>query len=160
MVLLSSLPKKPEAGLSLIEIVLYLGLSGLIIGTIATTGVLIMKGIERTEVAISSAEEAGFITDKINWLLTITSVSTPSPEQTHSQLVLKEVGSNDLVVVKVDGDRLYIERSGENISLPVTTSYSVIRDFTASLSVEHLLTINFRLNDQNFFWYKQLPAQL
>jgi hypothetical protein len=155
MDLLSLLPKQ-ESGFTLLETVLYLALFGLVIGNATLLGHAVTQNIEKQVGKLETQEHAGFVVDKIKWLLDNNAVVSPGPGDVSPKLILTgDSGRNE--VGELSG-RLQIQK---NSAPPVflTPTGDEIKNFTARQDSNNELIIEFQLNGQVFSFSKQIIAE-
>ncbi len=92
-------------GFTLVEVIIYLALFSLLMGTAFVTAYQLISDSGRLSVKNTTQEEGNFVMRKINWALTgVETIITPTAGTTP-----------DLEVEKYDGNNITIERIGTKI---------------------------------------------
>ncbi len=139
-----------ESGFTLVEVLLYLGLFGMIIGSLVVTGFIVVRNEQETTVKLETQTEANFITDKLRWLVANATIIEPPVDSTASQLV-----TNNFIITKVSG-HLQIQY-GNNAPVSLTSARSVVSGFHVRQTIDHQLIFELTLNGQNLYFTKLVP---
>ncbi|MDE2399790.1 MAG: prepilin-type N-terminal cleavage/methylation domain-containing protein [Patescibacteria group bacterium] len=95
---------KSKKGFTLIEVIIYIALFSLLMGTALVAAYQLIDGSGKLSTKNTTQEEGNFVMRKIDWALTgVQSITTPSSGTT-----------NNLVVNKYDGNTITIDLTGTN----------------------------------------------
>jgi type II secretory pathway pseudopilin PulG len=144
-----------QSGFTLLEILLYLGLLGIIMGGCIGLCFAILQSSEKLSAAVSTQKESSFVMDKLKWLIDNNAVAGPPVNTNDSKLVLISANSPNSLEVKVLDNRLRLQRENSE-SLILTASSTDVKNFSAKQTSDHVLTIKFELNGQTFTFAKFL----
>lgn len=149
-----SLSNLKETGFTLIETLLYFGILSLIIGALSNIGFLTTSALEKGNQKLGIEEEASSVTDRLNWLIAGSEVTSPQPGASATRLQLKD-SRKDSVNIWTEGQHLYLSR---NQSTPVmlTTNATVVKNFSVSQTAQWQLKLQFQLNEQDIVIHQQL----
>lgn len=117
--------KNKQAGFSMIETVVYLGLFGIIIGGVMVSIYSLFEGTMRNQTKAMVQEEGTYILGKIDWALTGANSVSVSP--TGLQLYINRNGINPLdnpLTFDASGGRMTLSRG---TSTPITLNNSNIQ---------------------------------
>src|SRR6185369_2419553 len=128
-----------QRGFTLLEVMLYLALFGMIIGGIIAAGYAITQGAARSDAAMGIQEEQIFVTAKLNWLLDQGVAEIPGLNESSDRLVVRNKDAS-ISTVSIEGHRLVIQHdSNEPLSLTSTDDYA--DNLVVTRSADHKLTI-------------------
>ncbi len=147
-------PNQLQSGLTLLETLLYLGLFGLIMGSIVTTSFLLTASEAKIKTAAELQTEATFIMDSLDKIFDDAEVTTPAIN-TDSTMIVSRSAAEETTTIQISAESLKVQRQGFR-PFYLTRTDSVIERFRAEQSLEHQLTIEFRLNNHDFTFRKQL----
>ncbi|HEV7701925.1 MAG TPA: prepilin-type N-terminal cleavage/methylation domain-containing protein [Candidatus Paceibacterota bacterium] len=113
-------------GVTLIEVVIYIALFSLLMGTAFLSAYDILESSGKLAVKNNTSEEANFVLRKIDWAMTGVSSFTNTP--------------NTLHVNKYDGNQIDIKLVGTKIKLTENSGTTATSDFitTGNISVSSL----------------------
>ncbi|MEK7564053.1 MAG: prepilin-type N-terminal cleavage/methylation domain-containing protein [Patescibacteria group bacterium] len=131
-----------KKGFTLIEVIIYIALFSLLIGTAFITTHQIIDGSGKLSVKNTTQEEGIFVLRKINYALTgISTITTPSTGN---------LNSNNLNITKYDANQINIrlngtkiemkENVGPNTYLPLTTDNVTVK--ASSLNFAYIAPID------------------
>ena len=118
-------------GFTLLEVIIYIALFSLLMGTAFATAYQLIADSGKLSVKATIQEEGNFVMRKINWALTgitndigdITSPQTVSPYAPSDTLSIKKwvLGTKVPVEIEYDAVNFSIAKEGAGPSLPITT---------------------------------------
>ena len=105
-------------GFTLIEVIIYIALFSLLMGTAFVTAYGLIEGTNKLNAKTTVQEEGSFVMRKFNWALTSVSIfSIPNP----NELTLTKYDGN-VVNISLSANKIIIKESiNGNTPLPITT---------------------------------------
>lgn len=115
-------------GLTLIEVLLYTALLGLLLTVIFTSFFPLMSSIEKQRRATADALEASFIIEKLFWVLSQGTLTTPSENATSSLLTI-QTSSSTSYTVQLQSKTLAARVANGEVT-PLSREDTHVSDFT------------------------------
>ncbi len=108
---------KRNQGFTLLEVIIYIGLFGILMSGVIIAARQLLSGGDRNQLAIAVQEEGTFLSRKINWALTdATSIAAPSNDTLI--IIRPELDTDSPLTIQADGNSLTIARgTGAPIAL-------------------------------------------
>ncbi len=113
-------------GFTVIEVIIYIALFSLLIGTAFTAAYQLIDGSGKLSTKNTTQEEGNFVMRKLDWALTgVATITTPASGNSSTLVVTKYDG--DVITIQKNGTALEIKESTNgNIFIPLTTSNVVV----------------------------------
>jgi prepilin-type N-terminal cleavage/methylation domain-containing protein len=110
---------KGTAGFTLIEVIIYIALFSVLLGTAFITAYELLESSDTLSAKNTTGEEGNFVMRKLNWALSgVSEISVPS---TGTLTVIKYDGN--IINFRLNSDKIEMKESASgNIFIPITTS--------------------------------------
>ncbi len=138
-------------GFTLIEVVIYTALLGVILGTALTTLYPLLEATHRQSETVSDSLEGAFLTQKIGWLMSMArTVEVPLAGATSSTLTIT-TRDHETHGLRLHDGALEISIDSDPFT-PLSRSKTIVQNFTvthtpASTTNLRIIEISFTLND-------------
>lgn len=156
--------KNNHRGFTLIEVLVYIALFGILIGGAVIATYQLLEGEERNHEALRIEQEGMFLIRKMDWILTNITAFSISPHGT-LLAVTKLAGDdfdatrdNPLILTAHDG--VVTLKRGNAVEARLNAERYPVEEFsivTKTLSSNTLIDIRFRIKDTSFTFKTYLP---
>lgn len=146
---------KNQRGFTLIEVIVYIALFSILIGTAFATAYHMIDNSRQLNLKDTLQEEGNFVIRKINWALTgVKTITTPSTSTPTSGVLTLEKWNGDVISIQQSGTKIELKINSGSFT-PITTdnvsvsslSFSFI---SGSTSLPSGVVATFTINDKNF----------
>ncbi|HEY4503406.1 MAG TPA: prepilin-type N-terminal cleavage/methylation domain-containing protein [Candidatus Paceibacterota bacterium] len=137
------------SGFSLIEVIVYLALFGILMAGAFTAAYSLLESANRGNAAIIMQEEGNFLLAKINWALSsISEVNSPTLDTSSQNLLVTSINPGvGSIEIELSGDNIVLTRGGITETLNNTNIKASNMLFTyGSNDYVEWLTSSFTLN--------------
>ena len=124
-------------GFTLIEFLIYIAISGIVVGTLTLTIVNVLEHKIRLTVIEEINRSSRFMTENISYVVRNASSANVSGDQLSLSY---ELSSHDPTLVYVDDENMMLQR-GEESAVQLNGSYTKVKDFIISVEDQSFVTI-------------------
>ena len=143
----------PPNGFTLLEVLLYLGLFGVLMVNLVTVGFMVTDSARKSQTSWDTSAEADFIWHKLSWLLDNSRIVNPAAAGRSSELILSTNNGGDDITIALIDQHLQIRYSSDP---PLILNGAIAKNLQLTLSNDYQLTFELTLNGQAFMFHKQL----
>lgn len=114
---------KSKRGFTLIEVIIYIALFSVLLGTAFVTAYGLIENSGKLDAKGNTAEEAGFVLRKIEWALTgAENIAAPSAANPASATLVVTRYDGNTVTIRLNNNKIEIKESNNgNTFVPITT---------------------------------------
>src|ERR1041384_4705327 len=113
---------KKHKGFTLIEVIIYIALFSLLMGTAFVTAYQLIDGTQKLNVKTTTQEEGNFVMRKLDWALSgISGITTPTVGNISNTLTLTRYDGNTIDIF-LTANQVQIKENLTGNTLPITTN--------------------------------------
>lgn len=142
-----------QTGFTLVELLLYLALFGVLLSNLVGIGFMLRGQEQKSQSVLTIETEANFVRDKIAWLLNNAYVVAPTSGSTGETLIVRSPDDIDTTLI-INNGQLVLQTSTDT-PVPLTTTGSEASHLTVQVD-NGQLNLDFNLNGQTYNYHLQL----